>query len=165
VHRLEALTYLNAPFPRRADDFFWSTGRSSSDARRCYRLGRTLLTECRSLLLKGRLIARGHNRDGILQVIPRASWIDHYPMFATNRVFGRTRSFESIEVFEQNPTPAEEFLGDLLVWLGEQRNGGVYLKKTLENDARRIFGDRFTKRMFDVAYKAVFNLSRGHRSH
>jgi hypothetical protein len=34
VHRLEALTYLNAPFPRGADDFFWSAGRSSSDARR-----------------------------------------------------------------------------------------------------------------------------------
>ena len=44
-NKLEALSYLNAPFPNSAADFFWNGRGSNLDARRCYRLGKSLVEE------------------------------------------------------------------------------------------------------------------------
>src|SRR3954454_19441596 len=88
--QLEALCLLNAPYPDSAADFFWRGEGSGPDARRCYRLGKSLVEECRSRLIAGELVATGYTRNGIKRLIPQAFWSDLYPMFATDTVVGRT---------------------------------------------------------------------------
>ena len=163
-NKLEALSYLNAPFPNSAADFFWNRRGSDSDARRCYRLGKLLVTESRSLFLTGRLVASGLTRQGVRQNILKPWWIDLYPLFATDRIVGRTRKFFDIEVTQgdASETAAEKQLMQCLAWLKDQRVQGSRSKKVLWYDAQRIFGPGLTNRAFDAAYKVVFDSPRGH---
>jgi len=163
-NKLEALSYLNAPFPNSAADFFWNGRGSDSDARRCYRLGKSLVEESRSLFTTGRLVASGLTRGGVRQKILKSWWIDLYPLFATDRIVGRTRQFFDIEVTQDDVsnTAAEKQLIGCITWLKDQRAQGSRSKKVLWYDARRIFGPGLTKRAFDAAYKVVFDSPRGH---
>jgi hypothetical protein len=161
-NKLEALSYLNAPFPNSAADFFWYGNGSDLDARRFYELGKSLVEESRSLFLSGRLVASGLTRQGIRQSIPSGWWIGLYPLFATDRIVGRTQQFIDIEVIEVSPSiaAAEQQLMDCIAWLKVQRAQGSRSKKILWHDAQRAIG--CTKRTFEAAYKAVFDSPRGH---
>ena len=67
---MEALCSLNAPYSEAAADFFWKRTGSDVDARRCYRLGKSLLEDCRSLFISGVLIATGETENGMKREIP-----------------------------------------------------------------------------------------------
>jgi len=71
---MEALCSLNAPAPEGAADFFWKGSGSDADARRCYRLGKSLLEDCRLRFIKGTLVASGKNRNGARKTIPADWW-------------------------------------------------------------------------------------------
>src|SRR5207302_676454 len=78
----EAVCSLNSPSPAQSDEFFWREGRSETDARRCYRLGRSILQDCRFRFITGQLVATGKTPNGTKRVIPKSWWIVLYPMFA-----------------------------------------------------------------------------------
>jgi hypothetical protein len=157
--KLEALCSLNAPYPEEAGDFFWKG--SAPDARRSYRLGKSLVEDCRSLFIAGELVATGETRNGVRQRIPQAWWSDLYPMFATNEVRGRTRRFTNVEVCEGDVTPAEITQRECLAYLKSRQAEGESRKGVLERDALKLFEGRLTLRMFNACYKAVFNRPRG----
>jgi hypothetical protein len=139
-NNLEALSYLNAPFPNSAADFFWNGRGSDSDARRFYRLGRSLLSECRSRFIAGELIASGYTRNGVKQFIPQAFWADLYPMFATDKIVGRTRHFTNIEVYEGGvfSTPFESQLKKCIAWLKRRRFEGEDSKKIIASRGPQV---------------------------
>ena len=162
-----ALSYINAPYPDEADQssFFWDRRGSDTDAIRCYRAGRSLLTECRSLLNERKLIATGvDKRTGNRKTIPASEWINLWPMFATNRAVGPDREFAEVTVSEVtfSDTPHEMLTCDCTTWLKEQKVAGINAKKTtLHQDARQLFGSTLTHAIFDAAYLAAFGRGRG----
>jgi hypothetical protein len=93
----EALCALNAPYPASGPEFFWRRDRPGADARRCYRLGRSMLEDCRARFIKCELVAVGYTRSGVHIRIPASWWSDLYPRFATDKVVGRTREFWKVE--------------------------------------------------------------------
>lgn len=159
--KLEALSYLNAPRPDSAADFFWNGSGSDSDALRCYRLGKSLLTECRSRFIAGELIASGFTRNGVKQLIPQALWVDLFPMFTTDRIVGRTRQFTNITIYEGDRTQFECQLNECVAWLKRRRFEREDSKKLWHREAVKYFGPELTVRMFETSYKAVFDRRRG----
>jgi hypothetical protein len=157
---MEALCSLNAPYPDGAQDFFWKSGRSDPDARRCYRLGKSVLEDCRSKLMSGELIATGETNNGIRQVIPAAWWSSLYPMFATDMARGRTRLFKNVEVRRNELTQAEVKLDECIAWLRQRQLEGVTAKKVLRHQAARRFAG-ITSRTFDLAYGKALRRKRG----
>ena len=159
----EALCSLNAPAPEGATDFFWKGSGSGAEARRCYRLGKSLLEDCRLRFIKGTLVARGKNRNGVTTIIPADWWSSLYPLFATDRIQSRTRQFTNVEVYDasEDLTASESQLNDCIRWMKEQKISGVIEKKLLQRKAKSIFGGKLTNRLFETSYKAVFNKARG----
>jgi hypothetical protein len=105
----EALCSLNAPAPESAAEFFWKGSGSDVDARRCYRIGKSLLEDSRLRFIKGTLVASGENRNGIRKEILPDWWSMLYPVFATDRIQGRTRQFTNVLVYDAADavTPSE----------------------------------------------------------
>ena len=157
---MEALCSLNAPYPDGAHDFFWKSGRSDPDARRCYRVGKAVLEDCRSKLVSGELIATGETNNGIRQVIPAASWLSLYPMFATDKATGRTRLFKNVEVHRNELSQAEAKLDECIAWLRQCQLEGMTAKKVLRHEAAGRFPG-ITSRTFDLAYAKTLRRKRG----
>ena len=157
---LEAVSYLNAPYPESAADFFWNRRGSDLDARRCYRLAKSLVADCRALFSAGELFASGFTRNGVKELIPPALWIDLFPMFATDRIVGRTRQFTDIEIYKGEKTSFECQLNKCVAWLKRRRFEGEDSKKLLHREALRYWPG-LTSRMFETSYKAVFDRPRG----
>jgi hypothetical protein len=64
----------------------WQIQAQSSQAIRCYKTGRSLLEECRSLLNEGKLVASGVEKaTGKRKIILAREWVNLWPMFATGR--------------------------------------------------------------------------------
>ena len=160
---LEALCSLNAPHPDGAADFFWRGEGSDADARRCYRIGKSLLDDCRSRFIKGTLVASGENRNGVRKLILTEWWGSLYPLFATDSIQGRTRQFTNVEVYDvaDTITMSEAHLNDCIAWMKQRKLEGVGEKKVLRREASLIFGTALTNRMFENGYKAVFDRGRG----
>jgi len=163
---LFALIYVNAPYPdeENPNDFFWNRPRSASDAICCYKTGRTLLRQCRSLLNSGRLVATGLDATGKRKTISASEWVDLWPMFATNRAVGPDKAYEEVQIFEATApkTPHAQLFSDCINWLKERKVAGLVGKKfVLHGEACQKFGDRLTHAIFDAAYLAVFGLGRG----
>jgi hypothetical protein len=162
-----ALSYVNAPYPDEEDpsSFFWDRRGSGAEAVHCYRTGRSLLGECRSLLNDGKLIATGVNkRPGERAVIRASEWVSLWPMFVTNKAIGPDREYDDVKVFEaiSSDTPHEKLTADCTAWLKEQKIGGINKKKTtFYEDARRSLGNALTHAIFAAAYLAVFGRGRG----
>ena len=85
---------------RRFDGLLLEGLGSGAEARRCYRLGKSLLEDCRLRFIKGTLVARGKNRNGVTTIIPADWWSSLYPLFATDRIQSRTRQFTNVEVYD-----------------------------------------------------------------
>ncbi len=160
---MEAFCSLNAPAPEGAADFFWKGSGSDAEARRCYRLAKSLLEDCRLRFIKGALVARGENRNGVRKLIPTDWWSSLYPLFATDRIQSRTRQFTKVEVYDadEDITASETQLNDCITWMKERKISGVTVKKILRREAEFKFGGKLTNRMFENSYKAVFNKARG----
>jgi hypothetical protein len=163
---LLALVYINSPYPdeENPNDFFWDHRRSISDAVRCYKTGRSLLRQCRSLLNSGKLVATGRDASGKRKIISASEWVDLWPMFATNRAVGPDRAYDEVQVFEPTPseTPQAQLSSDCIVWLKERKIAGAVQKKyVLYSDARGKFGSGLTHAIFDAAYLGVFGRGRG----
>ena len=163
---LLALIYINAPYPDDGDpnDFFWDRSGSAADAMRCYKTGRSLLRQSRSLLSSGKLVATGRDSSGKRKTISASEWLDLWPMFATDRATGPDKVFTDVEVFEatSSETPQAQLSSDCIAWLKERKIAGVVGKKfALHEDARRRFGNGLTHAIFDAAYLAVFGRGRG----
>jgi hypothetical protein len=163
---LLALVYINAPYPDEADpnDFFWDRARSASDAVRCYKIGRSLLRECRARLNSGKLVATGRDASGKREIIPASEWVDLWPMFATDRAVGPDRAYDEVQVFEPTPleTPQAELSSDCIAWLQAHKTARLVGKKfALFEDAQQRFGAGLTRVIFDAAYLSVFGRKRG----
>ena len=160
---MEALCSLNAPAPESAAEFFWKGSGSDVDARRCYRIGKSLLEDCRLRFIKGTLLASGENRNGIRKAIPADHWNSLYPMFATDRIQGRTRQFTNVLVYDAADavTPSEARLNDCIAWMKQQKLEGVSEKKVLWRRATAYFGKTLSERIFQISYKAAFDRPRG----
>ncbi len=160
---MEALCVLNAPASEGAAGFFWKDSGSDVDARRCYRIGKSLLEDCRLRFMKGTLLATGYNRNGLKKVIPADWWTSLYPLFATDRIQGRTRHFTNVEVYDAADaiTASETLFDDCIAWLKRQKIEGFSEKKVLWRRASDVSGGTLTVRNFETCYKAVFNRRRG----
>jgi len=158
---IEALCSLNAPYPVDGAEFFWRGEGSGADARRCYRIGKSMLEDCRSRFISGELVATGETRNGVKLLIPKVWWIDLYPMFATNSAAGRTRHFQNVEVHKGDVTSPENVLNKCIAWMKTRKFDGVNAKKLLYREAFAMYGDALTSRMFENSYKVVFNRRRG----
>jgi hypothetical protein len=163
---LLALVYINAPYPDEANpnDFFWDRPRSHSDAVRCYKVGRSLLGQCRSLLNGGKLIAIGRNAIGKRETISASAWVDLWPMFATNKAVGPDTVYEDVHVFQAtvSETPHAQLFSDCITWLKERKVAGLVEKKfVLHAEACQKFGNDLTHAIFDAAYLTVFGRRRG----
>jgi hypothetical protein len=94
-----ALTYINAPHPGGEDlsDFFWDRSGSHAAAMRCYRTGRSLPEECRSLLSEGKLTATGVGSTTKRRTpIFAKEWLNLWPMFATNKAVGPNSDYGEV---------------------------------------------------------------------
>jgi hypothetical protein len=160
---MEALCLLNAPAPEGAADFFWKCSGSDADARRCYRIGKSLLEDCRLRFMRGTLVASGENRNGVRRLIRADWWGALYPQFATDRIQGRTRQFTNVEVYDAAASLAtsEARLNDCIAWMKQRKFEGITEKKALWRQASHVFGTTLTTRMFENCYKAVFDRGRG----
>jgi hypothetical protein len=160
-----ALIYINSPCPDEANpnDFFWDRPRSATDAMRCYKTGRSLLRQSRSLLSSGKLVATGRDSSGKCKTISANEWLDLWPMFATDRATGPDRVFTDVQVFEatSSDTPHAQLSSDCIAWLNERKIAGFVGKKFALHDARQRFGNGLTHAIFDAAYVAVFGRGRG----
>ena len=56
---------------------------------------------------------------------------------------------------------ASELLESVIDWMRARMVEGKSRRKILEHEAKTHFGDMLTDRIFDAAYKVVFNRSRG----
>ena len=163
---LIALTYINAPYPSEEDpsDFFWDRTGTATEAVHCYRIGRSLLDECRLLLNAGRLMATGvDEKTGERKAISASEWVNVWPMFATNAAVGPNSAYFAIEILEAPPeTTREKLISDCIAWLKGQRAANTHLKRTaLHADARCTLGNTLTHSIFDAAYRSVFERRRG----
>jgi hypothetical protein len=157
---MEALCSLNARYSDSAASFFWKRTGSDVDARRCYRLGRSLLEESRSLFVSGALIATGETNNGTKREIPASWWVSLYPMFFTDKARGRTREFKNVAVREGDPIELDSAFTECIAWLESRKAAGESAKKVLQWQAREKF-PKLTDRSFDIAYKTVFKRKRG----
>ena len=162
---LLALIYINAPCPDQANpnDFFWDCPRSATDAMRCYKTGRSLLRQSRSLLSSRKLVATGRDSSGKRKTISASEWLDLWPMFATDRATGPDRVFTDVQVFEatSSETPHAQLSSDCIAWLKERNIVRLTGKKSLYWEARQKFGSGLTHAIFNAAYLAVFGRGRG----
>ena len=163
---LLALVYINEPYPdeENPSSFFWDRPRSASDAIRCYKTGRSLLQQCRSLLNSGKLVATGRDASGKRKVISAREWVNLWPMFATNKAVGPDSAYEEVQIYEPTPseTPQAQLSSDCIAWLNERKIAGDVPKKyVLYSDAQRQFGSGLTNAIFDAGYRIVFGHRRG----
>jgi hypothetical protein len=163
---LFALIYINAPCPDEANPnhFFWDRPRSAANAMRCYKTGRSLLRQSRSLLSTGKLVATGLDNSGKCKTISASEWVDLWPMFATNTATGPDKVFTDVRVFEatSSETPHAQLSSECIAWLNERKVAGFVGKKfALHEEARQRFGNGLTHAIFDAAYLAVFGRGRG----
>jgi hypothetical protein len=162
-----ALCYINAAYPDEEDpsSFFWDRRGSPAQAIHCYKTGRSLLQECRSLLNEGKLVASGVERNtGKRKTILAREWVNLWPMFATDKALGPDSAYDEIKVFEAaiTSTPQERLTLECIDWLRQRIVAGSSEKKcTLSSEARIRFGSKLTHAIFNAAYLAVFARGRG----
>ena len=165
-HELIALTYMNAPFPdeNNPSAFFWGCEGSFDEAVQCYLTGRTLLKECRLLLVQRKLVATGSRPGREREAIPALEWANLWPLFATNRAVGPNNAFNNVEIHEAAPieNADHKLLLDCFSWFTVQTSEMLGQKKgALFYQARLELGGKLTHAIFNVAYKSVLGLPRG----
>ena len=138
---------------------------SKQDRSRMFARGRTLRSEFHRSLINGKYVAFGFFKgQSDRACIPQDRLPELYPRFATERLVGRELEYSGILVVEADKldSPAAEFQQRLTDWMKARRAEHVRSRKILEHAAKEHFGQQFTQRAFDVAYKTVFNSRRGH---
>jgi hypothetical protein len=166
ANKLIALCYLNAPYPDPTDphDLLCGNGRSRKKAVELYKLGRSLLEDGRRLLQSRKLVASGIGPNGKRVKIPTNSWFDLWPLFATGRAngpgimpCGSRITFHDVKVYQTKRTKMEQACAD---WLSANPDAAIPKKRAFHN-ARVKLGEKLSHRIFNAAYKHVFERSRG----
>jgi hypothetical protein len=121
--------------------------------------------EFSALLLNGQYVATGFQPPSIERLtIPRELWRDLTLDFEDGIGRGCGYAFTHIRIAKVTDIPRQgsKMSGRLTAWLSERRaRHGSELKKTLVEVVRREFGDEFTVRAFDAAYRQVYRRKRG----
>jgi hypothetical protein len=162
-----ALAMLNAPVPEQHGDSWWGSIESSeqfSIRSRIAQKARELAYRFRSSLCEGTYVAAGFFHDSATRVVVDPDLCrELWPRFATDRLSGLNFEFTHVRVMEaaERSSASERLLECVINWLRARMVEGESRRKILEYEAKTHFGDMLTDRIFDAAYKAVFNRSRG----
>jgi hypothetical protein len=165
--RYNALAMLSAPVPEQNGDSWWGPIESSEQFRirsRIAQKARELAYQFRSRLCEGAYIAAGFFQGSASRVVVDPDLCrELWPWFATDRLCGLNLEFTHVRVMEaaERPGASELLLKSVIDWLRARMVEGECHRKILEHEAKMHFGDILTNRIFDAAYKAVFNRSRG----
>ncbi len=164
--RYNALAMLSAPVPQQKGDSWWGSIESSeqfSIRSRNAQKARELAYRFRSSLCEGTYIAAGFFRDSASRIVVDPDLCrELWPWFATDRLCGLNLEFTHVRVMEAAERPrASELLESVIDWMRARMVEGKSRRKILEHEAKTHFGDMLTDRIFDAAYKLVFNRSRG----
>jgi len=168
--RYSALAMLNAPIPEPQGDGFWGPVDSDEQFRirsRHAQRARELAYQFRCGLCGGTYVAAGIPTDSASRVVvDRDLCGELWPMFATDRLCGLHHEFTQVRVVEaaKCANATQLFLERVEDWLKARMVEGESSRKILFHKAKTHFGEMLTNRLFDVAYKAVFNRSRGRPS-
>jgi hypothetical protein len=142
-----------------------AAGAKAREEERIYDLIQSLAQEFCALLLNGQYVATGFQPPSIERVtIPPEPWRDLTLDFedGVGRGCGYTFTHIRIAKVTDIPSHGSNVPGRLMAWLIERRaRQGPELKKSLVEAARREFGDEFTVRGFDAAYRQVYRRRRG----
>ena len=142
-----------------------AAGAKAREAERICNLIQRLTQEFGALLLDGQYVATGFQPPSIERVtIPPELWRDLTLDFeyGIGRGCGYTFIHIRIPKVPDIPRQGSDVSGRLVAWLIERRaRHGSELKKTLVEVAFREFGDEFTIRRFDAAYRQVYRRRRG----
>jgi hypothetical protein len=168
--RYNALAMLNAPVPKQQGDDFWGPVESDEQFNIRSRLAQTareLTYWFRSRLCDGTYVAVGfcaHSANRVLldPDLCRELW----PMFATDALRGINIEFMQVRVVEaaKCDNATQQLLEAVDDWLRARMVDGESSRKALLHKAKMQFGEKLTFRIFDVAYKGVFDRSRGRPS-
>jgi hypothetical protein len=168
--RYNALAMLNAPVPKQQGDDFWGPVESDeqfSVRSRVAQRARELTFRFRSGLCDGTYVAAGlcaHSADRV--VVDRDLCRELWPMFATDALRGINIEFMQVRVVEaaKCDNATQQLLEAVDDWLRARMVDGESSRKALLPKAKMQFGEKLTFRIFDVAYKGVFDRSRGRPS-
>jgi hypothetical protein len=135
---------------------------SNQDERLFAVIGIYVVEAFRKELREGKIVATGLCALEVGRVeIPPDRWDDFWPDFIHNRTRFGSLEFTSVRVSR----PTEQLASDVLTrcseWILQQAKAGESQKKVLIVKAQAQFGAALTTRVFDAAYKQVFNRSRG----
>jgi hypothetical protein len=142
-----------------------AAGAKAREEERICDLIQSVTQEFGALLLNGQYVATGFQPPSIERVkIPLELWRDLTLDFerGIGRGYGYTFTHIRIVKVTDIPRQGSDVSGRLAAWLIERRaRQGSELKKTLVEVAYREFGDEFTIRGFDAAYRQVYRRRRG----
>jgi len=142
-----------------------AAGAKAREEERICDLIQSCTQEFGALLLNGQYVATGFQPPSIERVtIPPELWRDLTLFFedGIGRGCGYTFTHIRIAKVPDIPRQGSDVSGRLVAWLIERRaRHGSELKKTLVEVAHREFGDEFTVRGFDAAYRQVYRRRRG----
>jgi hypothetical protein len=128
------------------------------------KLANLLVEQFLTALRNGEYLATGYDPEERCRTEFQPEDWDRYGLnFAEDETVGGKRKFTHVQVFRRDDRPESEKVSDRCVsWLRELKSrGDVNSKKVLEGEAFKRFGSDLTTRLFDRAYKAVFNKKRG----
>ena len=165
--RYNALAMLNAPIPMREGDDFWGSVVSDEQFRirsQVAQRARELTFQFRSGLCNGTYVAAGlcaHSASRVL--VDRDLCRELWPMFATDALRGINIEFVQVRVVQAGmlDNPTLQLLEAVEDWLKARMIDGESSRKVLSHEAKTYFGEKLTSRIFDVAYKGVFDRARG----
>jgi hypothetical protein len=151
-------------FPNRgvAVGFLGQLEPNNQDHRECAEIGTYLIDRFGKELREGNISATGLCALVVGRVeIPSDRWEDSWPDFPGNRTRHGSLEFTSVSVSRPTEQLADDVLRNCDEWMQRQAQAGNSLKKALLAQAQVQFGPALTTRIFDAAYKRVFNRGRG----
>jgi len=161
-----AIELLDAADPEESSDW-WDVALpeiSRQDRGMMFSRARSIRSNFHRDLIAGKYDAFGFfNEEAERVCIPQERFPDLYPRFATGRLQGRDLEFTAVLIIEaeKRETPAAQFQRQLTDWIRARRAEGVTARKAVKSLAKAYFRSQFNERSFDIAYKSVFDFSRG----
>jgi hypothetical protein len=171
--RYNALAMLNAPVPEQQGDDFWGpveTDEQFNIRSRLAQTARELTYWFRSRLCDGTYVAVGYCAHSANRVFLDPDLCrDLWPMFATdalrgfNALRGINTEFTQVRVLEavKFDNATQQLLETVEDWLKARMVDGESNRKVLLHKAKMHFGKKLTTLIFGMAYKVVFDRSRG----
>jgi hypothetical protein len=129
-----------------------------------FELGISLVGDFRGKLINNRIVATGvvigsPNRA----LIAPEQWQKLWPNFIEDKAMGPLFEISNIQLSrnDNRQTRDAEMLERCITYLQQRKGHGESQRKILEPETNRYFGNDLTTRVFNEAYKKVFNKKRG----